>query len=307
MAKLTMQEESSAPSTPATNKWVVYFKAGGLYIKDDTGAETGPITTDHGSLSGLSDDDHPQYQKVTGFIQENSAKLTYVGTQAYSVSVGTADVNGTLLTWASNISRSSLSFSADTLYNVYLYSNSGTPAVEESTTAPVWDSTLNYWKKTGDNTRRWIGYLSTDASGLIRKFVHIIISGRISEIIFVDGSTTGKAAVNAGTQSASWASFSLSPLVPVPATHYYGVARLAGTAANDDASAGISPIDLGSALGALAPFVVRGDNDVAGAIIFFGTTMLPISTAQTNYYRLYHVVGTGSTLTLHIHGSRFSR
>lgn len=33
-------QEGSAPSTPASTKWRVYFKTGGLYIIDDLGAET---------------------------------------------------------------------------------------------------------------------------------------------------------------------------------------------------------------------------------------------------------------------------
>lgn len=43
MAKLTMQEEASAPSTPGVGKWVAYFKSSGLHIKDDAGNEIGPI------------------------------------------------------------------------------------------------------------------------------------------------------------------------------------------------------------------------------------------------------------------------
>lgn len=43
MAKLIMQEEASAPSTPASGKWVAYFKASGLYVKDDADNEYGPL------------------------------------------------------------------------------------------------------------------------------------------------------------------------------------------------------------------------------------------------------------------------
>lgn len=43
MAKLTMQEEASAPSTPGSGKWVTYFKSDGLFIKDDAGNEYGPL------------------------------------------------------------------------------------------------------------------------------------------------------------------------------------------------------------------------------------------------------------------------
>lgn len=38
-------QEAAAPSTPASTKWVAYFKTDGLYYKDDAGVETGPLTT----------------------------------------------------------------------------------------------------------------------------------------------------------------------------------------------------------------------------------------------------------------------
>ncbi len=53
MAELIMQEEASTPSTPASGKWVAYFKSTGLFIKEDTGTETGPLGTGGGS-SGLT-------------------------------------------------------------------------------------------------------------------------------------------------------------------------------------------------------------------------------------------------------------
>lgn len=43
MAELMMQEEASTPSTPSSGKWVAYFKASGLYVKDDVGNEYGPL------------------------------------------------------------------------------------------------------------------------------------------------------------------------------------------------------------------------------------------------------------------------
>lgn len=57
-------EQVSDPSTPASTKWKLYFKSGGLYYIDDLGAVIGPIgapVTDHGSLGGLGDDDHSIY------------------------------------------------------------------------------------------------------------------------------------------------------------------------------------------------------------------------------------------------------
>ena len=39
MAKLTMTQEGSSPSTPGSDKWIIYPKAGGWYSKDDNGNE----------------------------------------------------------------------------------------------------------------------------------------------------------------------------------------------------------------------------------------------------------------------------
>ena len=36
-------ERASAPSTPGSNDWKLYFKAAGLFVVDDAGAELGPF------------------------------------------------------------------------------------------------------------------------------------------------------------------------------------------------------------------------------------------------------------------------
>jgi hypothetical protein len=54
MAQLIMQEEASAPSTPASGKWKAYFKSDGLYIIDDAGVETGPVGTGGGGGLAVS-------------------------------------------------------------------------------------------------------------------------------------------------------------------------------------------------------------------------------------------------------------
>lgn len=43
-------QEGSAPSTPASTKWRLYFKTDGLYVIDDAGTETGPLATGGASL-----------------------------------------------------------------------------------------------------------------------------------------------------------------------------------------------------------------------------------------------------------------
>lgn len=47
---IKFDELASAPSTPATNDWKLYFKTGGLYVVDDAGTEYGPIQA--GTSSG---------------------------------------------------------------------------------------------------------------------------------------------------------------------------------------------------------------------------------------------------------------
>lgn len=40
---IKFDEVASAPTTPSTGDWKVYFKAAGMFIVDDTGAELGPL------------------------------------------------------------------------------------------------------------------------------------------------------------------------------------------------------------------------------------------------------------------------
>lgn len=54
MAEIIAQEESADPSTPATGKWKLYFKAGGIYIIDDAGAVTGPLGTGGGGYHDVA-------------------------------------------------------------------------------------------------------------------------------------------------------------------------------------------------------------------------------------------------------------
>lgn len=39
------EEQASAPTTPSSGFWRAYFKSDGLYIVDDAGSETGPLST----------------------------------------------------------------------------------------------------------------------------------------------------------------------------------------------------------------------------------------------------------------------
>jgi hypothetical protein len=49
---LTATERGSAPATPATSDWGLYFKSDGLYVIDDAGTEIGPLGTGDGGGGG---------------------------------------------------------------------------------------------------------------------------------------------------------------------------------------------------------------------------------------------------------------
>lgn len=51
---IKFDEVAVAPATPATGDWKVYFKAAGLFIVDDTGAEMGPLgVATNGNRTGI--------------------------------------------------------------------------------------------------------------------------------------------------------------------------------------------------------------------------------------------------------------
>jgi hypothetical protein len=248
------------------------------------------------------------YISTKGFISEIGAQLTYGTGTFYKVEAGAAEVNGTMLTWSSPINRSGLTLASGTIYYSYLYSSAGFPAVEESTTVPVWDSALNYYKKTGDNTRRCIGFVQASNANTIRKFSNIVI-GRMSEIYFTDGvdATAGKRIVSGGTASGTWASFSLASFVPNNATHAWVIGKVAYTASGDDGILGISPIDLGTANAAQqAPYAVRDRGTANGTSTFFGHGFLPLVEVQIMYYRVQTVAGS-PTANIEVQGARFIR
>lgn len=57
----TWEDQASAPSTPDTGKWKLYFKSTGLFYVDDAGTEYGPLI-DAGSagLANVVEDTTPQ-------------------------------------------------------------------------------------------------------------------------------------------------------------------------------------------------------------------------------------------------------
>lgn len=110
MAKLTMQEESSAPSTPASSKWVAYFKNTGFFAKNQNGVEVGPFVGADGWMPGIgtwsySSADSPTFvisinANVTAILSVGMRiKLTQTTTKYFIITaIGSYSAGATLVT-----------------------------------------------------------------------------------------------------------------------------------------------------------------------------------------------------------------
>lgn len=64
-------EQVADPDTPAAGHWRLFFKAGGLYLIDDTGAVTGPLGTGGGSPVTVEEADANPSEEVTTLVFPN--------------------------------------------------------------------------------------------------------------------------------------------------------------------------------------------------------------------------------------------
>jgi hypothetical protein len=229
----------------------------------------------------------------------------------YHIEPGVKRVNGELLEWTSNITRSSLSLTASTGYYVYLYNNAGTPALEESTTVPVKDTDLgtHYYKKTGDASRRWVGYLHAETTSTnISRFVAGFKGNEQLEVHYNPNTSMGGAGlfpVTTGFSETNWTSFSLSPGVPVLASSWLVHININVTTVDTMLTAAVSSIDMGSGSNPLwASIYAQLASSVAGQLQVPGE-FLPIKTAQTAYYKTNAMdSGTDGDTNIGIHGFR---
>jgi hypothetical protein len=265
-------------------------------------AQISQFMAQYGYLTGT-------YQSMNGFISENGAHLTYITGSSYRVEAGAGYVNGALLTWASPITRTGLTFVSGTMNYVYLYSNAGTPAAEESTTVPQWDTTLQYYKKTGDSSRRCIGFLQAQNANSIRPFLNFA-KGREATFLYVDGLPAGARVPvnqNAVNATGTWASVDLSSIVP---SHSYDVlveGKLILSAATDEGILGLSSYGgFGSAAANAGTQQYRGRTNNAGSNLFFGAAWLEVLDTQTIYYRITTNSGN-PRVQLEVQGARLIR
>lgn len=90
---IKMEELTSAP-LPPTGYWEAYFKSGGLYVKDDTGTETGPLGTGGGSggwpfntkTVDATDADADYSSLNSGITAESSGTWFSIGRGQFAVS-----------------------------------------------------------------------------------------------------------------------------------------------------------------------------------------------------------------------------
>jgi hypothetical protein len=156
-----LDEQASAPTTPATGFWRVYAKSTGLFIVDDAGVETGPFGT-----GGGGGGDAPDWA-VDLTDSTNAADVVWDGTKAAGMTTVTVTGSQTL-TEKTNVLSALYSGQSASDYNCLLKAH--TFSVGDSWAVPV--------RLLGGN-----------------------VSVTVSGIIFTDGTTSAANAVAAHLQN----------------------------------------------------------------------------------------------------------
>jgi hypothetical protein len=239
-------------------------------------------------------------QYTPGYISR-SALLEYVSASSVRLAAGSAKVNGTLLTWGSAITWSGSSGTAplDTtgVKYAYLYdSGGGAAALEWSTTAPAYASGTDEYQKTGDATRRYVGWIVVlDSAGTkkVCRFHYRADSG--SRVIVAqyapDGFTVADLRVLNNVASVdAWAAVACSAFLPSLAN--VATVRVAVGKSSETAETGVG----------LSAYDLTSQGILAGSRLFrqytsssFSDAMFEIMVAGTTfYYRAQRFSGTGT-------------
>lgn len=112
---------------------------------------------------------------VFGNAYIEGLRLVWVSGTSITVKTGAADVadGSRRLRVTADIPVTSISLGNNAWGHVYLYNNSGVPAVEVVTTAPAHYFGSAY-QKSGASSRRYLGSVKTGATGNIFKFTHFL-------------------------------------------------------------------------------------------------------------------------------------
>lgn len=155
-------------------------------------------------------------------------KLEWLSSSSIKVKTGAATIpSGGLMTVETDITVTGISLGNNAWGHVYLYNNSGSPAVEVVTTAPS-----NYfgtaYQKTGASSRRYLGSVKTGASGNIFSFLmqgdRVLYREQLSAAPFRvlnGGAATSETTVNCGTAGTNAGA--------VPVTSRIAVLRITNT------------------------------------------------------------------------------
>lgn len=159
---------------------------------------------------------------ISGFrVEWLSSNSLMVGTgAAYVPSIDR------ILTFASSITKSSISLTSDSWFHIYIFNNSGTPDFEVVSTVPSSEYFGTARTKSGDNSRRYIGSVRTIAAASIAKFSH---NPEIGQITYLEDINSSPFRVVSGGAAIVATSVSCSDAVPV-------TSRLAKFLANNNAT-----------------------------------------------------------------------
>lgn len=159
MAQLIMQEEASAPTTPGSGKWTTYFKANGMYVKDDAGNEIGPIGNGglpQGFIYGLTLSNN--VSDATNDINIATGKCRDI-TDAVDIALGSALTKRLDAAWAVGTNQGGLDTGsiANATYHVWIIKRSDTGVVDvlfsASASTPTMPANYDYKRRIGSIIR----------------------------------------------------------------------------------------------------------------------------------------------------------
>lgn len=161
----------------------------------------GRITASTGDPEDLTAAQAKLITQATNYI--TGLKLSWASSTTITVGTGEAYVNGVIVAVSSPITSGTIT-AADDIYHVYLYNNSGSAAIEVSTTDPA---TSPYsgtaYTKNGDTSRRYLGSVLCTSGGGVQDFLHAPGTGLMMytnvnapKRILANGGATTKTAVS---------------------------------------------------------------------------------------------------------------
>lgn len=238
-------------------------------------------------------------------------RLVWVAADSIDIEPGGAYIEsaGAVLDVPSKISLTGLSFSAATWYHLYLYDNSGTPAVEVSTTAPAAPFYATSRSKTGDATRRYIGSLLSDSSGTpgLWRFQSRVDGGELAVVWVTEIHVAPFELLNAGAAT-SPTSFSIAGKVPADVTTRCNVLLAMGIGASGEMIASVgADIPSGSNAELRAEVLARFQNvGVAKKYVYLPPASVQVI-GTTLDYCINQVAGTGGDLFVYQRGYSVAR